>query len=123
MVTKTRKLGKPVVFRCNRLNLRLQVSGARSESQDPTATLHPDVKMAVFRDGVFQTDDPEIMEFLDRRSEVWRMDDPAAGLKAKFGPAEYERLKAEFAQGEEPKEEEAPVPEPKSDKPSGESEE
>lgn len=87
-----------VVYRSNKYNVRIEVKGAASESKTPAAALHPDVKMAEFRDGVLSTDDPEIIAFLDARPDLcWRMDEAGADLKAKFGPEEYERLRKQFA--------------------------
>jgi len=91
-------LVEPVVFRSNKHNVRIQINQARSETETPDAALHPDVKMAIFRDGVYQTDDPEIVDVLDKRTDVWRAEDPDADLKERFGPDEYDRLRARFAQ-------------------------
>lgn len=46
--------------------------------------LAPD-KKAAFRNGMFSTDDPEIITFLDKRADVWRSNDPAAQLKFTYG--------------------------------------
>ncbi len=94
------KLQKPVVYRSNKHNLTIEVKGALSQTRDLKAATHPDVKQAVFRDGVFQTDDPAVVEFLDKRSDVWRMDDPAGDLKAELGVEGYNKLKARMAQAE-----------------------
>lgn len=94
------KLRKPVVFRSNRLNLTVEVKGAPSQLRTPNAALHPDVKQAVFRSGVFQTDDPVIVEALDKRPDIWRMEDPAGDLKAELGVDGYEKLKRRMAEAE-----------------------
>ena len=94
------KLRKPVVYRSNRHSLTIEVKGARSQTADLKAATHPDVKQAKFRDGVFQTDDPEIAEALDKRSDVWRADDPASDLKAELGVDGYNKLKARMAEAE-----------------------
>jgi len=94
------KLREPVVYRSNRHNLTVEVKGAASQVQDPAASVHPQVKQARFRDGVYQTDDPEIVEALDARSDVWRADDPAADLKAELGVDGYNRLRKRMAQVE-----------------------
>ena len=106
------KLRKPVVFRSNRLNLTIEVKGALSQTAHPNAALHPDVKSATFRSGVYQTDDPVIAEALDKRPDVWRMEDPAGDLKAELGVDGYEKLKRRMAEAaaaeagnEEPSEE------------------
>lgn len=91
------KLRTPVVFRCNRLNLTIEVKGALSQTRDLKAATHPDVKQAKFQDGIYQTDDPVIVEALDKRGDVWRMDDPASDLKAELGIAGYERMKQQMA--------------------------
>lgn len=92
------KLRQPVVFRSNKLNLTIEVKGALSQTAKPNAAVHPDVKQAIFRSGVFQTDDPVVVDFLDKRSDVWRMDDPAGDLKAELGVEGYERLKKQMAE-------------------------
>jgi len=92
------KLRTPVVFRSNRLNLTVEVKGALSQTAHPNAALHPDVKSAAFRSGVYQTDDPEIADALDKRPDVWRMDDPAGDLKADLGVDGYEKLKQRMAE-------------------------
>jgi len=89
-------LKNPVAYRSAKLNMRIEVKGDRSELTDMTAMTHPNVKMVEFRDGVFSTDDPEIVEFLDARSDVWRLDDPHSELRARFGPEEYKRLREQF---------------------------
>ena len=89
---------EPVIFQTKRLNLRQQINKADTELTDPTAALHPDVKMAEFFGGLHQTSDPETITFLDKHPDVWRVDDPAAALKAQYGPEEYEKLKVAFAQ-------------------------
>lgn len=94
------KLREPVVFRSNRHNLTIEVKGATSQTQEPAAALHPQVKQAKFQDGVYQTDDPEIVEVLDRRSDVWRANDPAGDLKAELGVEGYNRLKQRMAAAE-----------------------
>lgn len=96
MSAKLGHLPEPVVFRSNRRNLRVQVCGAPSETTDPDAAVHPGVKMAEFMDGIYATDDPEIVKFLDARPDVWRGDDVAAELKAQYGPEEFERLSKVF---------------------------
>lgn len=92
------KLRRPIVFRSNRLNLTIEVKGALSQTAKPNAAVHPDVKQAIFRSGVFQTDDPVIVEALDKRPDVWRMDDPAGDLKAELGIEGYNRLKERMAE-------------------------
>jgi hypothetical protein len=99
-------LKNPVAYRSARLNMRVEVKGALSQTRDPDAMLHPDVKMAEFRDGVFSTSDPEIVEFLDKRTDVWRLDDPQSELRARFGPEEYARLRKQFASAQD----ETPTP-------------
>lgn len=94
------KLRKPVVFRSNRLNLTVEVKGAPSQTRDLKAATHPDVKQAAFRSGVYQTDDPEVVEALDKRPDVWRMEDPAGDLKAELGVDGYEKLKRRIAEAE-----------------------
>lgn len=96
------KLKETVAYRSHRANMRIEVRGAPSQLREPDAMLHPDVKIAEFRDGVYSTDDPDIVEFLDRRTDVWRLDDPASELRTRFGPEEYERLRKQFAQASEP---------------------
>ena len=91
------KLREPVVYRSNKHNLTLEVKGALSQMRHPNAATHPDVKQAKFRDGVYQTDDPEVTEFLDKRSDVWRMDDPAGDLKAELGVDGYNKLRQKMA--------------------------
>jgi len=95
------KLREPVVFRTKRYNLTIEVKGAASQTRDPDAAVHPDVKQAQFRDGIYQTDDPEIADFLDKRAasrgDVWRADDPAADLKAELGPEGYEKMRKRIA--------------------------
>jgi len=109
------KLRKPVVFRSNRLNLTIEVKGALSQTATPNAALHPDVKQAIFRSGVYQTSDPVVVEALDNRSDVWRMEDPAGDLKAELGVDGYEKLKLRMA--------EAAAAEAGNEEPSAESEE
>jgi len=92
------KLRRPVVFRSNRLNLTVEVKGALSQTAKPNAAVHPDVKQAIFRSGVYQTDDPVIVEALDKRPDVWRMEDPAGDLKAELGVDGYEKLKRRMAE-------------------------
>ena len=94
------KLRKPVVFRSNRLNLTVEVKGAPSQTRDLKAATHPGVKQAAFRSGVYQTDDPEVAEALDKRPDVWRMEDPAGDLKAELGVDGYEKLKQRIALAE-----------------------
>jgi len=98
------KLREPAVFRTKRNNLTVEVKGAPSQTRDPDAALHPDVKQAQFRDGIYQTDDPEIADFLDKRAatrgDVWRADDPASDLKAELGPEGYEKMRRRMAQVE-----------------------
>ena len=91
-----KRLIEPVVFQSAKLSLRLQVKEAASERHSPDAALHPDSKWAIFHAGLFQTDDPEIIAFLDDHPDVWRANDPAAKLKAEYGPAEFARLSEEF---------------------------
>ena len=110
------KLREPVIFRTKRHNLTIEIKGGASQLRDPNAALHSDVKQAQFRDGVYQTDDPEIADFLDARAaargDVWRADDPASDLKAELGPKGYEKMRkrmaqveaAEFAAGNKPSE-------------------
>lgn len=97
-------LRNPVAYRTNRANMRIEIKGAPSQTRDPDAMLHPDVKTVEFRDGVYSTNDPEIVEALDARTDVWHADDPQSELRARFGPEEYERLRRQFAvaQDEEP---------------------
>ena len=90
-------LKEPMTYRSNRLSLRIEVKGGPSESHSPASTLHDDVKMVEFRDGLYTTTDPEIVEALDRRTDVWRTDDPASELRARFGSVEYEKLRKQFA--------------------------
>jgi len=89
-------LSETVAFQTRKLSLRLQVKGAASELRTPAAAQHLETKWAIFRDGLFQTDDPEIIQVLDARPDVWRTTDQKAGLKAKYGPEEYARIVKEF---------------------------
>ena len=96
MSTKQAKVTEPVVFRSSQLNTTFQVNQGASEINDPAAQVHPDVKEAVFMDGVYQTDDAEIIRFLDKLPTVWRADDLESELKAKYGPGEVERMRKIF---------------------------
>ncbi|MFH1485109.1 MAG: hypothetical protein ABIH46_03475, partial [Chloroflexota bacterium] len=78
----TRKLSEPVVYQTLNLNMRLQIKGDPSELREPAAAQHLGTKWAIFMHGLFQTDDPEIIQVLDARDDVWRAGDRQAGLKA-----------------------------------------
>ena len=93
-------LRHPVGFRSNRLNMRIEVTHGRSQITDAAGMLHEDVKTVEFHDGLFSTDDPEIVEFLEKRPDVWRADDPHSDLLARFGKEEYARLRKEFLAAE-----------------------
>lgn len=86
----------PVVYQTLKLSMRLQIKGAPSELQTPDAFQHLGTKWAIFSNGLFQTDDPEIIQVLDARDDVWRASDRTAGLKAKYGD-QYAELAREFA--------------------------
>ena len=94
---KVEPLIEPVVFCSNKLNVRIQVKGGVSETDNPAGATHPDTKFAVFSNGLFQTDDPEVVTFLDGLNYVWRLDDPTAGLKTELGVDEFQRLRGKFA--------------------------
>lgn len=96
-MSKGKGLTEPVVFQTNKLNLRLQIKGSPSELRDPAAAQHLDTKWAIFMDGLFQTEDPEIIQVLDARPDVWRTTDRKAALKAKYGPEKYAQMVKEFA--------------------------
>lgn len=90
------KLSEPVVFCSNRENVRFEVRSGPSELSDPMAPTHPDTKWAIFEYGFCKADDPEIVEFLDKRDDVWRQGDPTAALKTELGTEEFSRLQKEF---------------------------
>jgi hypothetical protein len=92
---KGKTLTEPVAFQTLKLSMRLQIKGSPSEQQDPAAAVHPLTKWATFLNGLFQTDDPEIIQVLDARDDVWRAGDRKGGLKAKYGDR-YAELAAEF---------------------------
>lgn len=95
-LAKVTRAAAPVAYLSRRENLRIQVNQVDSEVEDPTAARHPGLKMAEFNDGIFATDDLEIIEALDKRHDVWRADDPTAILKMELGPGEFERLQSAF---------------------------
>lgn len=72
--------GKPleerVGFYCPRYSLRVEITHPQSLVTDPAAPQHPDRKMVQFIDGLYTTDDPEVIEALDKRDDVYRLDDP-----------------------------------------------
>lgn len=63
-------------FYSRRRNINIQIKSARSETSDPAAAFHPEAKFAKFQEGVYWTDDPEIIQALDKRDDVYRLDDP-----------------------------------------------
>jgi len=95
-MTKGKGLAELVVFQTAKLSLRLQTKGSPTELQDPAAAQHLGTKWAIFRNGLFQTDDPEIIQVLDARSDVWRANNREAALKAKYGPEKYAEMLREF---------------------------
>jgi len=94
---KGKTLSEPVAYQTATLNLRLQVKGSPTELQDPAAAQHLGTKWAIFVNGQFETDDPEIIQVLDARTDMWRAGDHKAALRAKYGPDKYAELAAEFA--------------------------
>ena len=69
-------LEKRVGFYCPRYSLRIEITHPQSLTADPAATQHPDRKMVQFVNGLYSTDDPEIITALDKRNDVYRVDDP-----------------------------------------------
>jgi hypothetical protein len=65
-----------VGFYCPSFNRTIEITHPPSLTVDPTAASHPERKMAKFNNGLFSTDDPEIIAVLDARPDVYRMDDP-----------------------------------------------
>ena len=64
-----------VGFYCPAYNRMIEVTHPQSLTADPRAFGYPDRKMVQFREGWYSTDDPEIIEVLDKRSDVYRADD------------------------------------------------
>ena len=84
-----------VAFYCPRYNLAISVNNPASYSVDPSAPIHPEAKVVKFEEGFFSTDDPEVITFLDARSDVYRLDDPrVAALEETAGMEPEEREKA-----------------------------
>jgi hypothetical protein len=69
-------LDKSVVFYSPKYNLRIEITHPKTQKTDPTAAYYEGAKFAEFCDGLFQTDDPKIIEALDKRNDVFRADDP-----------------------------------------------
>ena len=70
------ELTELVGFYCPRYSLRIEITHPSSLTTDPAAAQHPERKMVQFVDGLYSTDDPEIIAALDKRSDVYRVDDP-----------------------------------------------
>lgn len=88
-------LEERVGFYCPRFSLRIEITHPQSLKTDPTAYDHPDRKMVQFVDGLYSTDDPEIIAALDARPDVYRMDDPrVAALEETAGMEPEEKEKA-----------------------------
>lgn len=88
-------LEERVGFYCPRFNLRIEVTHPKSLTDDPAAAQHPDRKMVQFSEGFYSTDDPEIIKALDKRDDVYRMDDPRVqALEETTGMEPEEREKA-----------------------------
>lgn len=69
-------LEERVGFYCPGYSLRIEITHPQSLTADPAATHHPDRKMVQFVNGLYSTDDPEIIAALDKRNDVYRVDDP-----------------------------------------------
>ena len=68
---------EPLVgFYSPRFNLQVEVTHPKEMITDPTAQHYEGLKVAKFVDGFYSTDDPEIIEALDKRPDVFRMGDP-----------------------------------------------
>lgn len=83
-------LQERVGFYCQRYNLRIEITHPQSLTADPSAAQHPDCKMVQFNDGLYSTDDPEIIAALDARSDVYRTDDPRVRALEKTASMEPE---------------------------------
>ena len=69
-------LQKLTEFYCPKYNLTIEITHPKSLTDDPRAYGYPDRKMVQFRNGWYSTDDPVIIKALDKRSDVYRSDDP-----------------------------------------------
>ena len=83
-------LEKVVGFYCPRYNLRIEITHPDSLTDSPTAANYKDRKMVQFLDGLYQTSDPEIIAALDKREDVFRLDDPRVQAHEKLAGEEPE---------------------------------
>ena len=68
----------------------------------PIMELAEEDTKAVFRAGICQTDNPDVVSFLDGREDCWRANDRLASLKMQYGSDEVGRIAEAVAAGAAP---------------------
>lgn len=84
------KLETLVEFYCPAYNRTIEITHPRELVTDPRAAYYDGRKMVKFNNGLYATDDPEIIEALDKRTDVYRKDDPRVAALEEVNLAEPE---------------------------------